>query len=113
MIRKLIILSFLLLATTAFAQSGTTPWGAKPWGVNSWGLGAFGTGKTNQAPVIDAIPDTTIQEAAEFVQNITATDPDGTIPTITIIDTPTGAVFVDAGDGTATLTWTPGEARMV
>jgi hypothetical protein len=108
MIRKLIILSFLFLATTAFAQSGTTPWGAKPWGVNSWGSGAWGTGKTNQAPEIDAIPDTTIQEAAEFVQNITATDPDGTIPTITIIDTPTGAVFVDAGDGTATLTWTPG-----
>jgi PKD repeat protein len=38
---------------------------------------------------------------------VTATDPDGEIPTLTADDLPTGSSFVDNGDGSGTFNWTP------
>src|SRR4030066_197158 len=38
---------------------------------------------------------------------ITATDADGTIPSFTTSTLPTGATFVNNGNGTGTFNWTP------
>ena len=43
-----------------------------------------------------------------FSLTATATDPDLTTPTLTASGLPTWATFTDNGDGTATITGTPG-----
>ena len=40
--------------------------------------------------------------------NISGTDPDGTTPALSVSGMPSGASFVDNGDGTGTFDWTPG-----
>jgi len=61
----------------------------------------------NQAPVITPVADTTIDENQALVMTVTAIDPDGTTPALTDGGLPTGAGFVNNGDGTGTFTWTP------
>ncbi len=62
----------------------------------------------NQAPVLAAIGNRSTTEGINLNFNITATDPDGTIPALTSSSLPTGATFVNNGNGTGTFNWTPG-----
>ncbi|MFH2037286.1 MAG: Ig-like domain-containing protein [Candidatus Zixiibacteriota bacterium] len=62
----------------------------------------------NQVPVLDPIGPQTIAEGANLNFIITASDADGTIPTLsTSTPLPGTATFIDNGDGTGTFDWTP------
>ena len=45
--------------------------------------------------------------------NVSATDPDGTTPTLSAIAKPAAAAFTDLGNGTGTFTWMPAQATDV
>ncbi len=62
----------------------------------------------NQAPVLDPIGAQATTEGVQLLVNVTSSDPDGTLPELTATGLPTGAIFVDNGDGTGTFDWTPG-----
>lgn len=65
----------------------------------------------NAPPAVEPIPDRTIgiNQMVTFV--VTASDPDGTIPSLTTAeDLPAGASFTDNGDGTGSFRWIPGMA---
>ncbi len=61
----------------------------------------------NQAPVLSQIGDKQIAENELLTFIVSATDPDGTTPTLVASNLPGGATFVDNGDGTGTFNWTP------
>ena len=59
------------------------------------------------APVFSSIGLPQIKEQELFNLQVRVSDCDGTIPRIRIVNTPTGASFVDNRDGHGTFTWTP------
>ncbi len=62
----------------------------------------------NQAPIIDSIGPQVTSEGVQLLFDVMATDPDGSIPTMTSsTPLPGTATFVDNGDGTGTFDWTP------
>ena len=61
----------------------------------------------NQAPVLAEIADQTVYEGGTLILTITASDPDGDSVSFNA-DLPSFADFEDNGDGTATLTISPG-----
>ena len=61
----------------------------------------------SHAPVIQFIPQKTVEEGSHLGILVEATDQDGTIPTITLDNLPTGATFTDLGNGTGEFSWTP------
>lgn len=61
----------------------------------------------NQAPVLAAIGPQSISEGGSLTFNISATDPDATIPALFAETIPTNASFVDNGDGTGTFSFDP------
>ncbi|MBT8166071.1 MAG: cold shock domain-containing protein, partial [Acidimicrobiia bacterium] len=63
---------------------------------------------TNQAPTVDPIADQSVAETAPFSLIVSGSDPDLTIPFLNVTGLPAFAGFTDNGDGTATLTGTPG-----
>ncbi|RKX25297.1 MAG: hypothetical protein DRP46_12170, partial [Candidatus Zixiibacteriota bacterium] len=69
-------------------------------------INVFETG--NQAPVWTTIGNKTITEGVNLSFTAVATDPDGTNPVLTTSTLPTGATFVNNGDGTGDFDWTPG-----
>ncbi len=60
-----------------------------------------------QAPVMQYIPDRSRTEGSFLSFIVEASDPNGTIPTLSAEPLPVGASFVDKGDGTAIFEWTP------
>ncbi len=58
-------------------------------------------------PVMQFIPDRTVEEQQRLSFIIEATDQDGTMPSISALSLPALASFVDQGDGTGIFTWTP------
>ena len=64
-------------------------------------------GDVPQAPVIQFIPDRTVEEGNQVSFIVEASDPNGTIPALTATGLPTGATFADQGDGTGIFDWTP------
>lgn len=62
---------------------------------------------TNRPPVIAPIGDREIAEQQPIEIAITATDPDGTIPTLSASGLPAGSAFSDQGDGSGLFNWTP------
>ncbi len=62
---------------------------------------------TNQPPVLAAIGAQTVDENSLLTVAVSATDADGTTPTLTTSTPPTGATFTDNGNGTGTFNWTP------
>ncbi|HUU46273.1 MAG TPA: putative Ig domain-containing protein, partial [Acidobacteriota bacterium] len=64
----------------------------------------------NQAPVLTAIPSLRTAENVTVVFGVAATDADGTIPNLKVVGLPEAASFVNYGDGTGVLDWTPGFA---
>ncbi|MGH8015647.1 MAG: putative Ig domain-containing protein, partial [Candidatus Zixiibacteriota bacterium] len=61
----------------------------------------------NQAPILAVIGNQSTTEGVLLTFNVSATDADGTIPNMTTSTRPTGANFVNNGNGTGTFTWTP------
>jgi hypothetical protein len=62
---------------------------------------------TNRPPVMTAIGPQTVAEGATLTVPVTATDPDGTVPTLTTTVLPTNASFTDHLNGTGTFTFAP------
>jgi hypothetical protein len=74
-------------------------------------LGAYELGALNATPVFTSTPnDTDVTADQPFTYNITATDADGDVVTISASDLPAWLTLVDHGDGTATLEGTPSNA---
>lgn len=61
----------------------------------------------NQPPVVNPTEDQTVTEGDTLIFNVTASDPDASIPTLTADSLPINATFVDNGDGTGTITFLP------
>ncbi len=67
---------------------------------------------TNDKPAFDPIAAQTIAEMQTITLPIFASDEDaGDQLTITVVSPPTGATFIDNGDGTAVFTWTPSSSQ--
>ncbi|MCP3998380.1 MAG: hypothetical protein GY722_25445, partial [bacterium] len=65
--------------------------------------------ETNRAPVANPVVDQSVAEASAIAPiDVSASDPDGTIPALSATDLPGWASFTDNGDGTGTITGTPG-----
>jgi len=64
----------------------------------------------NRAPVLTAIGNRTVSEGQLLQFSVTATDPDGQIPTWSAQGLPSGATLANNGNGVATFAWTPGFA---
>lgn len=58
-------------------------------------------------PVIQFIPDRRVAEQTQISFIVEASDPNGTTPILSTSTLPTGAVFVDQGNGVGYLDWTP------
>jgi len=65
----------------------------------------------NQPPVLEPIGDTTINENQNLSFRVFATDADLTTPTLTTSILPTGATFVDSGNGSGGFDWTPNSTQ--
>lgn len=59
-------------------------------------------------PVLQLVPDRSVVEGNPIGFIVEASDPNGDIPAITVSNLPTGATFVDNGDGTAAFDWQTG-----
>ncbi len=64
-------------------------------------------GSTNQAPVFAPLADQYIMEGDTLELDITVNDPNRDDITLAMAAKPSGATFVDNGDGSARLTWVP------
>lgn len=62
----------------------------------------------NPPPVVASIGNKSVNEGEVLAFTVTANDPDGTIPSLSADNLPSGASFVDNGDGTGAFTWNPG-----
>jgi hypothetical protein len=61
----------------------------------------------NQDPILATIGPQGANEGDLLSFPVSATDPDGTIPALSSSTLPTGAIFTDNGNGTASFDWTP------
>jgi len=61
----------------------------------------------NQPPSISPIGSQTVEEGQNLNFGVTASDPDGTIPTLTAEDVPDNASFIDHANGQGTLDFNP------
>jgi PKD repeat protein len=61
----------------------------------------------NRAPVLASIGPRSVNEGANLNFNTSATDPDGTTPTMTAINVPTNATYTNNGNGTGTFNFSP------
>ncbi|RMH89405.1 MAG: hypothetical protein D6681_14515, partial [Calditrichaeota bacterium] len=62
----------------------------------------------NQPPVIDPIPDQTMNEGETLNVPVSASDPEGNNITLTAVNVPSFGSFTDNGNGTGSFTFTPG-----
>ncbi len=62
---------------------------------------------TNQPPVLASIGPQSTDEGVQLTFGVSATDPDGTTPVLTMSTLPGTATFTDHNDGTGTFDWTP------
>ncbi len=61
----------------------------------------------NLPPVLDPIPDQVVTEGQLLTFDVSASDPDATIPVLSASNLPATATFQDNLDETGTFTWTP------
>ncbi len=64
-------------------------------------------GLVTHPPVLQPIDDQSVTAGDPLTLTVQADDPDGTIPSLSATPLPTGASFIDHGDGTGTFSWTP------
>ncbi|MCH7948619.1 MAG: tandem-95 repeat protein, partial [candidate division Zixibacteria bacterium] len=69
---------------------------------------AITVNNVNQAPVLDPIGAKSVTESQLLSFNVSASDFDGTITTLTAINLPAGASYIDNGNDTGSFSWTPG-----
>ncbi len=62
---------------------------------------------TDRAPILASIGNSTGEENSPVSFTVSASDPDGESVTLRVATIPTGASFIDNGDGTGSFTWTP------
>ncbi|MGB5138681.1 MAG: tandem-95 repeat protein, partial [Candidatus Zixiibacteriota bacterium] len=93
----------LLNSTTLRLQRGTSSSGT----TSSVSYFVVDFARANSAPVLAAIGPRNVNENANLNFNATATDADGTTPTFSAANLPSGASFVNNGNGTGTFNWTP------
>ncbi|MCH7948677.1 MAG: tandem-95 repeat protein, partial [candidate division Zixibacteria bacterium] len=95
--------------TPTFAQSGvySVTFYATDGVATDSEVVAITVNNVNQAPVLAAIGNKTVDEGQNLNFTVTSSDPDGTIPVLTTSVLPSGATFVDNGDGTGVFDWTP------
>ncbi|MEW5994688.1 MAG: putative Ig domain-containing protein, partial [Candidatus Zixiibacteriota bacterium] len=65
-----------------------------------------GTAFANQLPVLNPIGNQSTTEGVQLTFGVSATDAEST-PTLTTSTLPTGAAFVDSGNGSGGFDWTP------
>jgi hypothetical protein len=65
----------------------------------------------NRKPVIDYISAQSVKEKDTLIFNVSATDPDSTIPRLVLKTAVANAVFVDSGKGIGTFTFIPSYAQ--
>lgn len=61
----------------------------------------------NQPPTIEPITDRTVEENSDIQVSCSASDPDGTLPTLSTSTLPANATFTDNADGTGVLNFSP------
>lgn len=61
----------------------------------------------NHPPQFSALADQTVEAGGLLTFNVSATDPDGAIPALSMLASPAGAAFTDHGQGTGAFSWTP------
>lgn len=74
----------------------------------SYEIRVASTAPENQPPSLNVPSDLEIEVGQTGQFTASASDPDGTTPTITASGLPAGASFSDNGDGAATFEWAPG-----
>lgn len=72
-----------------------------------FGTGIIVVGENNRNPVFASLPDQYVLEGDSLDFTISVADPDNDQLTLAITAKPTGATFVDNGDGTARIVWVP------
>ncbi|MCD6250681.1 MAG: T9SS type A sorting domain-containing protein [candidate division Zixibacteria bacterium] len=72
-----------------------------------FGPGMIIIGENNRTPVFATLPDQYVLEGDSLDLTIIVSDPDEDLLTLAITTKPTGATFVDNGDGTARFVWVP------
>ncbi len=95
--------------TPTFAQSGDYPvtfYASDGVAIDSEAV-LITVNDVNQPPILTAIGHQSVDENTLLTVPVSATDPDGTFPTLTTSTPPTGASFIDNGDGTGSFSWTP------
>jgi len=70
-------------------------------------LVAITVANVNQAPVLASIGPRNVNEGTNLNFNVSATDGDGTTPTLTAENVPSNATFVDDANGTGTFNFNP------
>ncbi len=65
------------------------------------------TVEANEPPVLNPIGSKSITEGKRLTFEVSAWDPDGTTPSLWASNLPSGASFVDSGNGTAIFDWWP------
>ncbi|MBI5867788.1 MAG: tandem-95 repeat protein [candidate division Zixibacteria bacterium] len=93
----------------AFSQSGTYPvtFITTDGSLADSEIVVITVSNTNLAPVLDSIRAKTVAEGATLSFRAHATDPDATIPSLTAVNLPLNAVFVDSGNGAGSFTFNP------
>jgi len=66
------------------------------------------TAKAGGPPVLEPIGPKSTTEGKQLIFDVSASDPDGTIPSLWASNLPSGASFVDSGNETGTFDWWPG-----
>ncbi|MFQ5498646.1 MAG: Ig-like domain-containing protein [Candidatus Zixiibacteriota bacterium] len=96
--------------TPAFVQSGSyniTFYASDGAAIDSEIVAVTVVEAGNQTPLLASIGSQSITEGALLSLTVSAIDADSTIPTFSTSPLPSGAVFVDNGDGTGSFDWTP------
>ncbi|MBI3193542.1 MAG: T9SS type A sorting domain-containing protein [Ignavibacteriae bacterium] len=80
------------------------------------GTGSTGIFRTtysfvNQAPVLSTIGNQSLLVTQTLSLNIASTDGNGTMPALTVTGLPSGATFIDSGNGNGSFRWTPTYAQ--
>ncbi|GEM_PF-1306362 len=78
-----------------------------PWVGSDTVLHVGTTTASLSPPVLQAVSESTGDEAALQAFSVAATDADGTLPDLSATDLPAGASFTDNHDGTGTFSWIP------
>ncbi|HXF49601.1 MAG TPA: Ig-like domain-containing protein [Verrucomicrobiae bacterium] len=68
---------------------------------------AITVNNVNRAPVLNAIGAKSVSENQLLQFRVSSTDPDGTVPTLSALNSPSGATFVDSLNGAGSFVWTP------